>query len=60
MNLTYRGVSYQPASSTLANTHRAGIGTCLGNQFQMQPYDVSQRHSDSPTELTYRGIRYTR
>ena len=48
MNLTYRGVSYQPAFSTLANTHRAGIGTCLGTQFQMQPYDVSQRHSDSP------------
>ena len=58
MNLIYRGISY-PAS--IAGTEAPEIeqtGTFLGKTYQMKRAQVTQHQP--ATELTYRGVRYSR
>lgn len=60
MNLTYRGTTYQATAPAIEATESNHTGVFLGARFQMKQYQVSQRHTTQPTELTYRGVSYTR
>jgi len=57
MNLSYRGIAYQPASPAVHMTSAEHTGIFLGNRFTLQT-STATRHSMTTT-LKYRGAHYT-
>lgn len=59
MELTYRGVVYEPSDNAVdaAETNQTGI--FLGQRYTMRQHSLAQRQSSSRS-LTYRGVSYTR
>lgn len=59
MQVSYRGVAYQPQTPAIEATETQEIGLFLGNPFPIKHYTVKQRYS-VPVQLRYRGVNYNR
>lgn len=57
MNLSYRGISYQPTSSPIETTETARTGHFLGKSYKILQGKVA--HRQSSTALKYRGVDYS-
>jgi len=56
MNLSYRGISYQPASPAVEVTETEHSGVFLGNRFTLQQRTAAQRIGGMT--MKYRGASY--
>jgi len=56
MNLSYRGISYQPASPAVEVIETEHNGVFLGNRFTLQQRTAAQR---SGMTMKYRGAAYS-
>jgi len=56
MNLSYRGISYQPASPAVDVTETEHNGVFLGNRFKLHQCTAAQRSAG--TTMKYRGASY--
>lgn len=56
MNLSYRGIFYQPASSAVEATETEQTGHFLGKSYKILQGKVAYRQS--AVALKYRGIDY--
>ena len=59
MQLSFLGQSYEAALPTVEATETSETATFLGKSYARKQYAVSQRHQPA-SELTYRGVRYSR
>lgn len=60
MKLTYRGVPYTPTTAPAEVQETNTEGRFLGARFKMKKTRVHRRSYQSPVQLTYRGVNYTR
>ena len=58
MNLTYRGIAFESSIAGTEAIETGQTGTFLGQHYPMKQARLAQRQS--ATELTYRGVRYSR
>ncbi|MEO1348503.1 MAG: DUF4278 domain-containing protein [Cyanobacteria bacterium J06635_15] len=58
MDFIYRGVAFNADVSGSAAEETEQTGTFLGKRYQMKQAQVA--HCQSVTNLTYRGVSYTR
>jgi hypothetical protein len=58
MNLKYRGVGYVPSVMAVPVVETGETGTFLGKPYTLKQPQVALRQA--PTELVYRGVRYSR
>ena len=56
MNLSYRGIAYQPASFDVEVTETEQTGHFLGKSYKIRQANVAHRQSSA--SLRYRGIAY--
>ncbi|MEM9907080.1 MAG: DUF4278 domain-containing protein [Cyanobacteria bacterium P01_D01_bin.44] len=59
MKLTYRGKTYEATSPAVEVSETLQEGLFLGTRYKVKQHNVAIRHQ-APTQLTYRGVRYTR
>lgn len=58
MQLTFLGTSYTAAIAGCPSQETGETGTFLGKRYAMKQAQVT--HRQPVTELTYRGVRYSR
>lgn len=58
MQLTYRGQSYETSTISVDAVSTSETATFMGRPYTRKQFTIAQRQQ--PTELTYRGVRYTR
>lgn len=58
MELTYRGQSYEVSTPAVDAVITGEKATFLGKSYDRKQFNVSTRRQ--ATELTYRGVRYSR
>lgn len=58
MQLIYRGIAYEALIAGNEALTTEQTGTFRGKTYKMKQSQMAQRHNTS--ELTYRGIRYSR
>ena len=59
MQLSFLGQSYEATLPTVEAMETGETGTFLGKSYARKQYTISQRQQPT-TELTYRGVRYSR
>ncbi|MBD0334287.1 MAG: DUF4278 domain-containing protein [Cyanobacteria bacterium Co-bin13] len=59
MNLSYRGVTYNPSAPSVETRLSEETSTFLGVRYSRKQPQVAER-SQFPEELTFLGRRYTR
>jgi len=57
MNLSYRGIPYQPTCVSVEAIETEQTGQFLGKSYKILQGNVA--HRSGSTQLTYRGLRYT-
>jgi hypothetical protein len=59
MQLSFLGQSYEASIPAITVTETAETATFLGQRYVRKQANISRRSQPS-TELTYRGVRYSR
>ncbi len=59
MQLSFLGKSYTASTPAIDATMTGEMATFMGQPYARKQFNVTQRQSPT-SELTYRGIRYTR
>ena len=59
MQLSFLGQAYEAIQPEIAATATPETATFLGKRYRTKQFTVTQ-HQGATTELTYRGVRYSR